>query len=60
MEGIESDWDEIRIEGKNYEDEDPPLRLFSYVSPGYFHTMGTQVVAGRELTWTDIYGRSRW
>ena len=56
MEGIESGWDEIRIEGKNYEDADPPLRLYSYVSPGYFHTLGTRVVAGRELTWTDIYG----
>jgi predicted permease len=56
MEGIESGWDEIRIEGKNYEDADPPLRLYSYVSPDYFHTLGTRLVAGRELTWTDIYG----
>jgi predicted permease len=56
MEGIESGWDEIRIEGKNYADANPPLRLYSYISPGYFRTMGTRVVAGRELTWTDIYG----
>jgi predicted permease len=33
----------------------PPLRLFNYVSPGFFHTAGTKVVAGRELTWTEVY-----
>jgi predicted permease len=56
MEGIESGWDEIRIEGQNYAEADPPLRLYSYVSPGYFHALGARVVAGRELTWTDVYG----
>ena len=56
MEGIESGWDAIRVEGKSYAGVDPPLRLFSDVSPGYFHTLGTRVVAGRELTWTDVYG----
>jgi len=34
----------------------PPLRLFKYASPGFFHTAGTRLVAGRELTWTDVYG----
>lgn len=33
------------------------MRLFRYVAPGFFHTSGTRIVAGRELTWTDIYGR---
>src|SRR5437016_1440095 len=56
MDGIESGWDEIRVEGKDYEDANPPRRLYSYVSPGYFHTLGTRLVAGREFTWTDIYG----
>jgi predicted permease len=56
MDGIESGWDEIRIEGKSYEGGDPPLRLYSYASPGYFHAMGTRLVAGREFAWTDIYG----
>jgi predicted permease len=56
MEGIEAGWDEIRIEGDNYDKQDPPLRLFNYVSPGYFHAAGTRLVAGREFTWNDIYG----
>ena len=32
------------------------MRLFNYVSPGYFHSVGTHLVAGRDYTWTDIYG----
>jgi putative ABC transport system permease protein len=32
----------------------PPIRRFKFVSPGYFHTMGTQMIAGRDITWTDI------
>ncbi|HET9833553.1 MAG TPA: ABC transporter permease, partial [Vicinamibacterales bacterium] len=34
----------------------PPLRLFKYASPGFFKTAGTRLVAGREITWTEIYG----
>jgi predicted permease len=56
MSGAEPAWNEISIEGKNYAGEEPPLRLFNYVSPGYFHTAGTRIVAGRDLTWTEIYG----
>jgi predicted permease len=56
MQGIDPNWDEIRVEGKNYTDSEPPLRLFNFVSPGYFHTAGTRLVAGREFTWSDIYG----
>ena len=33
----------------------PPLRRFKFVAPGFFHTMGTRLIAGRDLTWTDIY-----
>ena len=55
MSGSEPNWDEIYIEGKNYEGEDPPLRLFNYVSPGYFHTAGTRFVAGHDFAWSDIY-----
>ncbi|WP_222439690.1 ABC transporter permease [Alloacidobacterium dinghuense] len=54
--GAEPNWNEITIEGKNYAGEEPPLRLFNYVSPGYFHTAGTRMVAGRDFAWTDIYG----
>jgi predicted permease len=55
MSGAEPNWDEINIEGKSYEGEKPPLRLFNYVSPGYFHTAGTRFVAGHDFAWSDIY-----
>jgi predicted permease len=32
----------------------PPLRRFFFVSPGFFKTIGTPVVAGRDITWNDI------
>ncbi len=56
MQGIDPNWDEMRVEGKVYEGGVPPLRLFNYISPGFFHAMGTRVVAGREYTWDDLFG----
>jgi predicted permease len=56
MSGAEPNWDEIFIEGKDYGGEEPPLRLFNYVSPDYFHTVGTRIVAGRDFAWSEIYG----
>jgi predicted permease len=56
MENNDPNWDEIRVEGKHYEGGEPPIRLFNYVSPGYFSTVGTRLVAGRDFTWTDVYG----
>ena len=35
----------------------PPLRRFKFVTPGFFQTMGTPLVAGRDLTWTDLEQR---
>jgi predicted permease len=50
-------WDSIFAEGKTYPaNEIPPLRFYKYVSPGFFHAAGTRIVAGRELTWTEVYG----
>jgi predicted permease len=53
--GAEPSWNEISVEGKHY-DIEPPLRLFNFISPGYFHTAGTKIVAGRDLEWADVYG----
>jgi predicted permease len=48
--------DPIFIEGTNLpEGQLPPLRRFKFVSPGYFATMQTPLVAGRDLTWDDAY-----
>ena len=33
----------------------PPIRRFKFVSPGFFATMGTPLLAGRDFTWTDEY-----
>jgi predicted permease len=56
MEPFDPNWDQIIIEGKNYQRQEPPLRLFNYISPGYFKALGTRIVAGRDYTWADIYG----
>jgi predicted permease len=37
------------------EAELPPIRRFKFISPGSFATLGTRLVAGRDLTWTDEY-----
>jgi predicted permease len=37
------------------EGEIPPVRRFKYISPGFFSTLGTRLVAGRDITWTDTY-----
>ena len=34
----------------------PPMRSFKYASPGFFRTAGTRLVAGREMTWTEVHG----
>ena len=58
MEDFGSDWDEIQAESSaTQNDKKLPLRLFKYVSPGFFHTAGTHLITGRELTWDDIYGQ---
>jgi predicted permease len=56
MEGIHPGWNAIFPEKKAYAGEMPPLRLFKNVSPGFFNTAGTRIVAGRDLTWTEVYG----
>jgi putative ABC transport system permease protein len=33
----------------------PPLRRFKFMSPGSLPTLGTPLVAGRDLTWEDTY-----
>jgi predicted permease len=35
----------------------PPIRRFKFISPGFFGTFGTALVAGRDITWTDIYNK---
>jgi predicted permease len=58
MEGFEASWDELFAEDKVYADPTmAPMRLYKYVSPGFFATAGTRLVAGREMTWSDVYAQ---
>jgi predicted permease len=56
MEGFGSPWDEIFAQDKVYSgDLIAPLRLYKNVSPGFLQTAGTRLVAGREMTWSEVY-----
>ena len=37
--------------------ERPLDTLFRYTSPGFFKTLGTPLVAGRDFDWSDFYGQ---
>ncbi len=52
-----SGWhDPIYAEDRVYtESQIPPLRSFKMISPGLLKTMGNSLIAGRDLTWTDVY-----
>ena len=57
MEGFDSDWDCIFAQDKIYPDNVmAPLYLYKYISPGFLQTAGTRLIAGREFTWSDVYG----
>ncbi len=52
----QSSQDPVFAEGHNYQEQQlPPLRRFDSIAPGYFKTLGTPFLAGRDLTWTDLY-----
>lgn len=55
MEGGGANWDGVDVEGAEYGvDGQLALRVFREISPGYLETMGTRVVAGRNLDWADL------
>jgi putative ABC transport system permease protein len=57
MEGLLFNWDGIEIEGqpRDASAQGFPLHIFKSASPGLFRTTGTRVLAGRDLTWSDVY-----
>ena len=60
IEGLPTNWDVLQPENHSYAaNEVPPLRVFKNVSPDYFRTMGTTVVAGRSFDWTDLAQQRR-
>lgn len=59
MEGMYSN-NQVIVEGETISaGEAAPLRRWVYVSPGYFETMDTRMIAGRDVTWTDIENGGR-
>jgi predicted permease len=48
----------ILVEGQTVEDTPTP-RGIKFVSPGYFEAMGTRIIAGRDITWSDIEAGGR-
>jgi predicted permease len=59
MEGPLRVWTQpIYVDGQNYASGTvAPMRRLKTVSPGYFNAIGTRMIAGRDITWNDIYGR---
>ena len=58
MDGYNSN-DIVFAEDHGYaEGELPPIRRFKFVSPGFLATMGTPLVAGRDITWEDTYQKT--
>jgi predicted permease len=57
MEGVGTAWDGMPIEGQAPPAGGAPwpVRRFTFVSPGLLETAGMRLVAGRDLTWNDLY-----
>jgi predicted permease len=48
--------DVLYAQDHTYRDgEIPPIRRFKFISPGFFATLGTKLMAGRDITWADTY-----
>ncbi len=59
LEGL-TNGDVLYAEDKTYRaGEVPPGRQFRYVTPGFFKTTGTRLIAGRDFTWSDLYDKRR-
>jgi predicted permease len=55
MDGDSSN-DVLFTEDRSYrEGELPPIRRYKFLSPGFFQLVGRRMIAGRDLTWTDIH-----
>ena len=51
--------DPLYAEDKTYRPgELSTIRRFKWITPGIFQTLGTPMVAGRDVTWADIYNNA--
>jgi predicted permease len=44
----------IGVDGQSLADRPAPVANIKFVSPGYFETMGTRLIAGRHIGWSDL------
>ena len=52
-------YDPVFAQDKTYKPgEVGAMRRFKWVSPGLLQTMGTPLVAGRDITWTEVYNKT--
>jgi predicted permease len=49
--------DTVFVKDRKYSPGEIPLHRFRFVAPGFFKTLGTPLVAGRDFTWGDIYNK---
>jgi predicted permease len=49
--------DTVFAKDRRYSQGELPIHRFRFVAPGFFKTLGTPLVAGRDLTWDDIYSK---
>jgi putative ABC transport system permease protein len=47
----------IRVEGRTRVEDATPLKEVQAVSPGFFETLQTPVIAGRTFDWNDVHQR---
>jgi predicted permease len=51
--------DPVLVKDHTYAPDEIPLHRYRFVAPGYFKTMGTPLLVGRDITWGDIYNKVR-
>ena len=49
--------DTVFVQDRKYSPGELPIHRFRFVAPGFFKTLGTPLVAGRDFTWGDIYNK---
>ncbi|HXJ96613.1 MAG TPA: ABC transporter permease [Terriglobia bacterium] len=53
-----NEWgDPVLAKDHTYSPGELPLCRYHFVASGYFKTVGTSLVAGRDITWSDIYNK---
>jgi predicted permease len=49
--------DAVYAKDHTYSPGQIPLQRYRFIAPGYFKTLGTPMIAGRDITWSDIYSK---